>query len=75
MRTIYSLGLQHVSVVFSFWTSTLDMVQQALQRAEIRFVRVDGKVPHNNRKHLLDQFNKDPAVRVILVTTSCGAVG
>ncbi|KAF2178931.1 hypothetical protein K469DRAFT_597911 [Zopfia rhizophila CBS 207.26] len=63
------------SVVFSFWTSTLDMVQQALQEAGIRFVRIDGKVPHNNRKHLLDQFSQDPAVRVILVTTSCGAVG
>ena len=51
------------------------MVQQALQGAKIRFVRVDGKVPHNNRKHLLDQFNEDPAVKVILITTSCGAVG
>ncbi|KAF2728990.1 hypothetical protein EJ04DRAFT_83930 [Polyplosphaeria fusca] len=63
------------SVVFSFWTSSIDMVQQALQTSGIRFVRIDGKVPHHKRKHLLDRFRKDAAIRVILITISCGAVG
>ncbi|ORY00157.1 SNF2 family N-terminal domain-domain-containing protein [Clohesyomyces aquaticus] len=63
------------SVVFSFWTSSLDMVEHALQLAGICHVRVDGKVASKMRTKLLDRFNRDPDVRVVLMTVSCGAVG
>jgi SNF2 family DNA or RNA helicase len=51
------------------------MVQRALEVAGISFVRIDGKVPLQNRKRLLYQFDNDPSVRAILITVSCGAVG
>lgn len=51
------------------------MIQRALQSDNIQFVRIDGSVPHKNRQHILNQFRNDPHVTVILITTSCGAVG
>ena len=63
------------SVVFSFWASSLDMVQQALQAAGIRCVRIDGKVAPGTRIRVLHEFKTDPALKVILMTTLCGAVG
>ncbi|KAL0257943.1 hypothetical protein SLS55_007111 [Diplodia seriata] len=64
-----------VSVVFSFWTRSLDMVQRALQISGIDTVRFDGRVSARDRKKALERFRNDPQVRVMLITTSCGAVG
>ncbi|KAF2235058.1 hypothetical protein EV356DRAFT_445723 [Viridothelium virens] len=63
------------SVVFSFWTSSLDVVQHALEVAGIRCVRVDGNVSLNNRKRALKLLGDDPETKAILLTISCGAIG
>ncbi|KAI9653301.1 MAG: hypothetical protein M1821_007625 [Bathelium mastoideum] len=62
------------SVIFSFWTSSLDMVQEALEAARIRYVRIDGKIPTVNRQRALKQLSDDPETKAILPTVSCGAV-
>ncbi|KAJ6200143.1 SNF2 family N-terminal domain-containing protein [Bipolaris maydis] len=54
-------------VVFSSWTSSLDMVEKAL-----RF-RIDGKVQLKNRSHAIQQLHHNPSIRVILITIACGA--
>lgn len=46
-----------------------------LERAGIRAVRFDGKVPQSQRQPVLDQFRSNLDVRVILLTLQCGAVG
>lgn len=38
-------------------------------------VRFDGKVPQKERQSVIDRFRKDPSIRVMLLTLSCGAVG
>lgn len=63
------------SVVFSAWRTTLDLAEAALTMAKIPFVRFDGKVAEKDRSTRLAQFSNDAAVRVILFTISCGAVG
>ncbi len=54
---------------------TLDMVEFALNQANIRLLRFDGKVPQKERQPVIDKFRGDPSVRVLLLTLSCGAVG
>jgi SNF2 family DNA or RNA helicase len=51
------------------------MVERAMKHANIEYVRIDGKVPSSTRNRLLDQYRHDPDVKVMLITTSCGAVG
>ncbi|KAI3340580.1 SNF2 family N-terminal domain-containing protein [Ustulina deusta] len=63
------------SVVFSTWRTTLDVVEQGLEKARIKHLRFDGKVPQKERKGIIDRFRKDPAVKVLLLTLTCGAVG
>ncbi|KAF2678068.1 hypothetical protein K458DRAFT_464309 [Lentithecium fluviatile CBS 122367] len=78
VRTLVSQIQAHPmekNVVFSSWTSSLDMVQRALQYDSIQFVRIDGKVATKKRKLAMHQFHNDPNTRVILITTSCGACG
>ncbi|KEF61566.1 uncharacterized protein A1O9_03134, partial [Exophiala aquamarina CBS 119918] len=63
------------SVVFSAWRTTLDLAASALNVANIRFVRYDGKVSERDRALALAKFSSDPDTKVILFTISCGAVG
>jgi SNF2 family DNA or RNA helicase len=63
------------SIVFSTWRLTLDMVGTGLDRASIPYLRYDGKVPQKDRQSVVDMFKTDPAIRVMLLTLSCGAVG
>lgn len=63
------------SVVFSGWTSHLDLIQIALEDHGIRFVRLDGKMSRTQRATSLQVFRDDPAVPVILVSITAGGLG
>jgi SWI/SNF-related matrix-associated actin-dependent regulator of chromatin subfamily A3 len=63
------------SVVFSTWSTTLDLVELSLRNASIAFVRFDGKVPQKDRRSVIERFKKDPTVKVIMLTLACGATG
>jgi len=54
---------------------TLDIVEYALNQANIGLLRFDGKVPQKERQVVIDKFRSDPSIRVLLLTLSCGAVG
>ena len=63
------------SVVFSGWTSHLDLIQIALEDASMKYVRLDGKMSRKNRNASLDAFREDPKVRVIIVSIQAGGLG
>lgn len=63
------------SVVFSGWTSHLDLIQIALEDHGIRFVRLDGKMSRTQRATSLQVFRDDPEVPVILVSITAGGLG
>ncbi|KAJ8130818.1 hypothetical protein O1611_g2809 [Lasiodiplodia mahajangana] len=67
--------LQEKSVVFSFWTSSLSLVQKALSAAGIRCVRIDGSISLARREMVIQEFREDEEIKVILATISCGGVG
>ena len=63
------------SVVFSFWRSTLDLVQSSLHKEGIRLVRVDGTIARERRSRLFDEFRNDTGLNVLLLSFSCGSEG
>ncbi|KAL8756192.1 MAG: hypothetical protein Q9199_003110 [Rusavskia elegans] len=63
------------SVVFSGWTSHLDLIQIALEERRIRYVRLDGKMARKQRAASLDAFRDDPNVTVILISIGAGGLG
>lgn len=54
---------------------TLDVVEAGLEQAGIVNLRFDGKVPQKDRQGVVEKFRKNPSIRVLLLTLSCGAVG
>ncbi|KAL7792443.1 SNF2 family N-terminal domain-containing protein [Trichoderma ceciliae] len=63
------------SVVFSYWRSTLDLIESALKNTSINSVRFDGGLTPKERQASVERFQEDPSIRVMLLTLSCGAVG
>lgn len=63
------------SVVFSAWTSHLDLIQIALDNVGIRYTRLDGKMSRTARTAAMDAFREDNSVHVILVSIMAGGLG
>lgn len=63
------------SVVFSGWTSHLDLIEVALNAAGISFARLDGSMSRAARTAAMDSFREDKRVEVILVSIMAGGLG
>ncbi|KAF5018355.1 hypothetical protein F66182_9666 [Fusarium sp. NRRL 66182] len=63
------------SVVFSGWTSHLDLIELALNANNIKFTRLDGSMSRTHRTTAMDRFREDDNVHVILVSIMAGGLG
>ncbi|ESZ98698.1 hypothetical protein SBOR_0936 [Sclerotinia borealis F-4128] len=63
------------SVVFSGWTTHLDLIQFALQENNISYTRLDGKMSRVARSVAMEKFREDPMIVVILVSIAAGGLG
>ena len=61
-------------ILFSEWTTMLDLVTPILQRHRLRFVRLDGQVPQRKRQQLVHEFQQDPRCQAFM-TTNAGSTG
>jgi SNF2 family DNA or RNA helicase len=63
------------SVVFSYWTKMLDLVQKALSEFSFGICRIDGSTSLEERSLALDRFNEDPQCSVMLATIGSAGEG
>ncbi|KAJ5626869.1 hypothetical protein N7528_004296 [Penicillium herquei] len=63
------------TVVFSQWTSFLDLVEPHLAKVGINFVRVDGKMSATKRDNSINFFSTQPECTVLLASLSVCSVG
>ncbi len=63
----------HRALVFSQWTSLLDLVEPALARAELTFTRLDGST--RDRGAVVAQFQAEDGPPVMLVSLKAGGSG
>jgi DNA repair protein RAD5 len=63
------------SVVFSQFTSFLDLIEPALTRDHIPFLRFDGTLSQKTRAHILQDFTNSPKPYVLLLSLRAGGVG
>ncbi len=63
----------HKALVFSQWTSLLDLLEPALSREGLPFLRLDGST--RDRAAVVDGFNRDDGPPLLLVSLKAGGVG
>ncbi|KAH8666300.1 SNF2 family N-terminal domain-containing protein [Xylariales sp. PMI_506] len=66
---------KHKFIVFSQFTSMLDIVERFFKKDGIRYVRYDGGMKNDAREAALDSLRNDPRTRVLLCSLRCGALG
>ena len=60
-------------LVFSQFTSMLNIFEKDLDTLKINYLRLDGST--KNRQDVVDQFNNDEKVKVFLISLKAGGVG
>jgi len=65
----------HRALVFSQFTSVLDLLEPALAEAGLPCLRLDGSTPPADRLALCDRFNSDAALPVFLISLKAGGTG
>jgi SNF2 family DNA or RNA helicase len=63
----------HKSLVFSQWTSMLDLLEPRISDVGLSFVRLDGTT--RDRSAVVERFQNDPGVGVFLVSLKAGGTG
>ncbi|MDR3637164.1 MAG: C-terminal helicase domain-containing protein [Isosphaeraceae bacterium] len=61
-------------VLFSEWTTMLDLIEPMLKKRNLGYVRLDGSVPQKQRPALVHQFQTNPDCKLFL-TTNAGSTG
>ncbi len=61
-------------LLFSEWTTMLNLIEPLLEKQKLNYVRLDGSVPQKKRQALMHQFQKDPDCK-LFITTNAGATG
>ncbi|USW47317.1 Putative helicase, Zinc finger, RING-type, Zinc finger, RING/FYVE/PHD-type, HIRAN [Septoria linicola] len=62
-------------VIFSQWTSFLDIIEGRLDREGFKFCRIDGTMPAPRRDIALDALNNDGQTTIMLASLGVCAVG
>jgi len=62
------------AVLFSEWTTMLDLIEKILQRQGLDYVRLDGSVPQKKRQALVNRFQEAPECQLFL-STNAGSTG
>jgi len=63
----------HRVLIFSGWTSCLDLLGCLMEQLDVRYLRMDGSCPSDIRQARIDEFNGDSSIPVFLLSTrACG---
>lgn len=63
------------TVVFSQWTSFLDLIEPQLEKHGIQYARIDGKMNSTKRDAAMDALTNDPECTVLLASLNVCSVG
>ncbi|XP_024995890.1 DNA repair protein RAD5B [Cynara cardunculus var. scolymus] len=75
LESIRRKGCGEKSIVFSQWTSFLDLLEIPLKRRKIGFLRFDGSLSQKNREKTLKEFSETTDKMVLLMSLKAGGVG
>jgi DNA repair protein RAD5 len=75
LRTLRKAHPQMKSVVFSQFTSFMSLIEPALAKANMRFLRLDGSMAQKARAAVLDEFRQTNRFTILLISLRAGGVG
>lgn len=65
----------HKMLLFSGYTSMFEIIEQALKKEGINYLKLTGKTSVKDRFELIEQFNNDENIKVFLISLKAGGTG
>ncbi|CAN8098416.1 unnamed protein product [Discula destructiva] len=75
IKILHTEAAEHKFIVFSQFTSMLDLVEPYLRKEGFRFVRYDGQMKNDAREESLHRLRNDKRTRILLCSLKCGSLG
>ncbi|KAE8747191.1 hypothetical protein FOCC_FOCC006058 [Frankliniella occidentalis] len=68
-------GRGHKVLLFSTFTSLIDILEDYLSLRSYRYVRLDGRTDLEERQKAIKEYNNDPDMFLFLISTRAGGLG
>ncbi|SKB54860.1 Helicase conserved C-terminal domain-containing protein [Sphingobacterium nematocida] len=65
----------HKVLLFSFFTSMLQLVEERVKAKEVGYAYLDGKLSQQQRQEAVERFQGDESCRVFLISLKAGGTG
>ena len=65
----------HKMLLFSGYTSMFEIIEQALKKEGINYLKLTGKTSIKDRFDLIEKFNNDENIKVFLISLKAGGTG
>ncbi|POS77991.1 DNA repair protein RAD16 [Diaporthe helianthi] len=75
VKILHKEAPEHKFIVFSQFTSMLDLVEPYLRKEGFKFVRYDGGMKNDAREESLNRLRNDKNTRILLCSLKCGSLG
>ena len=68
-----AISAGHKALIFSQWTTLLDLVEPELKRLKVAFARIDGST--RDRSKIVDLFQSSSGPPILLISLKAGGTG
>ncbi|KAL9608884.1 MAG: hypothetical protein Q9167_006304 [Letrouitia subvulpina] len=75
LQLLHDESAQHKFIVFSQFTSMLNLIEPFLIRDNLTFTRYDGSMRNDQREASLERLRNDKKTRILLCSLKCGSLG
>ena len=70
-----AISSNHKVLLFSQFTSMIDILKKALKENDIKYMELTGKTKADKRLEMVSKFNKENNVKVFLISLKAGGTG
>jgi SNF2 family DNA or RNA helicase len=75
LKILHKETEKHKFIVFSQFTSMLDLIEPFLRRDGFNYTRYDGSMRNDQREASLNRLRNSPKCRILLCSLKCGSLG
>lgn len=75
LKILHHESSTHKFIVFSQFTSMLDLIEPFLKRDNLIFTRYDGSMRNDHREASLERLRNNNRTRILLCSLKCGSLG
>ncbi|OHE93465.1 SNF2 family domain-containing protein, partial [Colletotrichum orchidophilum] len=75
MKILHKEVRKHKFIIFSQFTSMMDLVEPFFRKEGFKFTRYDGSMKNDEREASLHRLRNDKNTRILLCSLKCGSLG